>query len=40
MKNNRTLTAKPFTWGYDWQGNRLSSTNGATGAVYAPNALN
>ncbi len=25
---------------YDWQGNRLSATNGAIGAVYVPDALN
>ena len=28
------------TYDYDWQGNRLSATNGAAGAVYVSDALN
>ena len=35
-----TMNSGVHTYDYDWQGNRLSATNGATGAVYVPDGLN
>jgi hypothetical protein len=35
-----TMRNESSLYDYDWQGNRLTATNGATGAVYTPDILN
>ena len=35
-----TMRNESSLYDYDWQGNRLTATNGATGAVYIPDGLN